>query len=124
MSILEKIRNNVLPLLIPSSWIRWLNGNKTALGVIALALWGSIYAVPALCTTATCGLIVEIGLQIKDFLVSIGVDLSTELLELGSILTLVGLTDKIVDHKATKIVIGLFKLIEEPIAKLIAKGDA
>ena len=69
MSILEKIRNNVLPLLIPSSWIRWLNGNKTALGVIALALWCSIYAVPALCTTATCGLIAEIGLQIKDFLI-------------------------------------------------------
>ena len=104
------IRATLLKWLVPSTWVETINGSKTLLGLIALVLWAAIYAVPAL------------GAQVQAFLISVGVNLSAELLNLGSILVLVGLADKIVDHKATKFVLGLLRLIEEPIAKLIDKG--
>jgi hypothetical protein len=124
MSLLENIRNKALVWLIPSKWVQWLNGHKTYLGILALALWAAIYAIPMVCHTEICVTIALVGGQIKNILIAAGLDLGPLLLNLGSILVTIGLTDKLLAKKITKIVIGLLKLIEEPIAKLIEKGEA
>ena len=117
------IRTRLLKLFVPSNWIKVINGNKTYLGLIALALWAAIYAVPAVCATEICAAIAAAGQTVHQFLISIGINLSAELLNLASALTLVGLADKLAHHKITKVLLGLLRLIEEPIGKLIQKGD-
>jgi hypothetical protein len=117
------IKTKLLSWFVPSKWVEAINGSKTLLGLIAFLLWGAIYAVPALCQETYCAAIAAAGAQIHEFLLAAGINLSAELLNLASILIFVGLADKLVQKKITKVILGIFRLIEAPIAKLIEKGE-
>ena len=118
------VRLRVLKWLIPSKWVEWLNGRKRILGLISLALWAIIYVVPAVCTTSVCSILATVGVQVHAFLVSLGIDLDSTLLDVGTGLTVIGLIDWIVDHWFSKVLSGFLKRwIEQPLAQLALLGD-
>lgn len=121
MNLLHSIRGSLLKLLIPSRWVEYVNGKKTLLGLITLAFWVVLYALPAL--FPEYAFVAQYAQNILEFLVGSGVAIDQGLLTLGGGLTVIGLLDKLFDHWPSKLFTGALKLVEEGAVKLKAKGE-
>jgi len=106
------LKDTVLGWLLPTNLITWLNGKKTLLGIISLAIWALLYAIPGICTTTTCTMLTGVAGQIKDILASAGVSLDTSLFDAGTSLTLVGLIDKVTNHWFSNLLHKFFGKVE------------
>lgn len=73
--------------------VTWLDGKKTIIGLINIALWAVIYAVPVVAPQHIW--VVAIAQHIKDALESGGIVLDGALFNAGLGFTVVGLIDKI-----------------------------
>jgi len=106
----------MLKWLIPSAWIKWLQGRKRILGAIQLVLWVLIYALPALHPDWQAFAVV--GQKIQEFLVSLGLDIGGELLGSGVGFTVVGLLDWLFGHRLSLLLEKLFSFFEGLVKKL------
>lgn len=104
------IRETIIKWLIPSEWIKWLKGRKRLLGLISLALWAVIYAVPQV--YPDLAYLAPIALKVQEFLVGLGLQLNQELLVGGAAVTVIGLVDWVVKHLISDTLIALFKAVE------------
>lgn len=116
------IKETVLKWLIPSNIVEKVKGSKLYMGLVLLTLWAAIYAVPAVCTSTACVAVAAFGHQAQVFIVSLGINVSSEMLDIGSILALLGVADKIAGHWLTKIVLKLLRLLEGSLAKLAQRS--
>lgn len=86
-SLKKKIGTKLIALLLPSKWVKWLNGKKTILGCIQLALLALVYLAPAEWGGS------ELAKQIADFLTASGLDLVV--LDSGVAFLIIGLAHKV-----------------------------
>lgn len=75
--------------------VGYLKGKKTAIGAVSLLLWVAIYAMPAF--GEKYNWIVQAGTMIRDTLQSNGIVLDNSLFNVGTGMTVIGLSGKILD---------------------------
>ncbi len=95
MALMGSLKKKALLWLLPRSIAGWLNGKKTVLGLVQIALWVMIYALPVLAPEWQTA---EIGKLAQEMLLSAGVDAAGALwllLESGLGFVLVGLVHKL-----------------------------
>lgn len=92
----EKYVIGVLLSRVVAPLVAFMDGKKTLTGLVSLALWALIYAVPAVAPDLL--ILAQVGEMLKSALEGAGVKLDTELLVGGAGLTVVGVAHKVMKY--------------------------
>jgi uncharacterized membrane protein len=119
--MLNWLKEKLAKLVIPSSWVAWLNGKKRLLGLIQLALWALIFGLPAI--KPEWVFLAAIGTQIQHYMQAFGVNIGSELLASGAGFTIIGLLDWISKHIISDLTVAGLKKVEAPVVKLVSRKE-